>query len=109
MNTSNLNPLLGQIINNQTKPVINTEYLNSKLELKMVKNLKFGNKSGYITVSGWVLYVEGYGYLSINDYHEELGFYYPYQPSGGKKVLQSILKSGLLSYDENSFVNPIRL
>lgn len=78
--------------------------LNSKLQVKSIKGLKFkkANKKGYIKTRGYALFIEGLGYIAMIDDEK------PYCPTGGKKALNCIVESqGLEHYEAVNFVMPV--
>lgn len=86
-----------------------TDKLNSKLEIKIAKNLKFASGNDYVLFSGHALFIAGYGYLrfAVSSNKQDNEFKTPYSPMGGRKALKSIISAGgLLTYDGMEFVNP---
>lgn len=64
------------------------------MEIKRLKNVKFGSKKIARVVTGYALYEEGKGYIAFTAFRDKYGILAPYIPSGGKKALQSILDAG---------------
>ena len=64
------------------------------MEIKRLKNAKFGNKAIAKLVTGYALYEEGKGYIAFSSARDKYGILIPYIPCGGKKVLQAILNAG---------------
>lgn len=64
------------------------------LEIRMLRNAKFGTPSRYAEVNGWALYdpIRGGYYAFSND--RSNGVVIPYIPLGGKKALQAIIDEG---------------
>lgn len=78
------------------------------MEIKRLKNAKFGNKTIYKVVTGYALYEEGKGYIAFSNLRDEYGILIPYTPCGGKKVLQSILDAGgFVSFDGMEYVQEL--
>lgn len=78
----------------------------SELKIKSIKGLKFGNKKVQCESSGLSLYHPELGFLSFN-IDPVFGINMPYVPSGGRKVLQSIInQGGLTNYDNVAWVKP---
>ena len=64
------------------------------MQIKRLKNVKFGTKLVVRVVSGYALYEEGKGYIAFSCDRDELGILIPYILCGGRKALQSILDAG---------------
>ncbi|AVM69730.1 hypothetical protein C3V36_11065 [Lachnospiraceae bacterium oral taxon 500] len=64
------------------------------MEIRRLKNAKFGTKRIAIIVTGWAFYVEGKGYLAFSNSVDRYGIIVPYIPQGGKLALQAILNGG---------------
>lgn len=75
------------------------------MEIKRLKDAKFGNSRVYIKVTGYALYEEGKGYIAFSSDRDRFGILVPYTPCGGKKALQSILDAGgFVSFDGIEYV-----
>ena len=75
------------------------------MEIKRLKNAKFGNKTISKVVTGYALYEEGKGYIAFSSDRDRYGILAPYTPCGGKKALQSILNAGgFVSFDGMEYV-----
>jgi len=83
------------------------EYLNSKLEIVKLENVKFYNdKNQYVIFNGYSLSVKGLGLLRFKDScnKQDNEFKTPYYPAGGIKALKSIIKGGgFLDYNTLEF------
>lgn len=80
------------------------------MEIKRLKNVPFGNRRVYRVATGWALYEPGKGYYAFSCDRDRYKILIPYIPCGGKKALESIIKSGgFVSLDGMEFVNPISL
>lgn len=81
------------------------EQINSELQIIKLSGQKFAvNKSSYIMPKGFALYHPIFGFLGFSD-----GIT-PYQPKGGKKVLESILEQGgFISFDTMKWWKPIAI
>ena len=78
------------------------------MEIKKIKNMKFGNKKFYTVVTGWCLYEAGKGYVAFSNARDKYGILTPYIPCGGKKALQSILDAGgFVSFDGMEYVTEL--
>lgn len=64
------------------------------MEIKRLKDVKFGSKKIARVVTGYALYEEGKGYIAFSSDRDEFGILVPYIPCGGRKALQSILDAG---------------
>lgn len=64
------------------------------MQIKRLKDAKFGNKLMARAVTGYALYEEGKGYLAFSSARDKYGILIPYIPAGGKKALQAILDAG---------------
>ncbi len=72
------------------------------MTIKSVKNLKFKDAFGVYEHTGrnlFALYVEGKGFVSLD------GGNTVYLPQGGKKALESILKTGFCG--EVDYIQPV--
>lgn len=79
-----------------------TSEMNSKLEIKYVKNLKVNNGVGYSLLSEPLLFIIGLGYVAFS------GSELPYRPCGGIKALKAIIDGGgFENYKGIHFVNPV--
>lgn len=67
--------------------------------IKNLKNFKFKDSMGVYSMSGYALYVEGKGFVSLDG---EI----PYAPVGGRKALQSIIEMGGFT-EEPAYIMPI--
>ena len=78
------------------------------MEIKRLKNTKFGtNKIGRV-VTGWALYEAGKGWIAFSNGRDQFGILVPYIPCGGKKALQSILDAGgFVSFDGMEYVTEL--
>lgn len=65
-----------------------------EMEIKRLKNAKFGTKELHVVVTGWAFYVKGKGYIAYSSNRDKYGILAPYIPCGGKRVLQAILNAG---------------
>ena len=78
------------------------------MEIKRIKNMKFGNKKIHTVVTGWCLYEAGKGYVAFSADRDRFGILIPYIPCGGKKALQSILDAGgFVSFDGMEYVTEL--
>lgn len=66
--------------------------------IKNLKNFKFKDSMGVYSMSGYALYVEGKGFVSLDGQ-------YPYSPIGGRLALKSIIETGLT--EEPAYIMPI--
>ena len=64
------------------------------MQIKRLKDAKFGNKLIARVVTGWALYEEGKGYVAFSGDRDKYGILTPYIPVGGNKALQAILDAG---------------
>lgn len=55
------------------------------MEVRRIKNMRFGTKELAVVVTGWVLYQEGKGYVAFSGMRDQHGILAPYSPRGGKK------------------------
>lgn len=65
-----------------------------EMEIKRLKNVKFGTKELHVVVTGWAFYVKGKGYVAYSSDRDDFGILAPYIPCGGKRALQAILNAG---------------
>lgn len=65
-----------------------------EMEIKRLKNAKFGTKELHVVVTGWAFYVKGKGYVAYSSNRDKYGILAPYIPCGGKRALQAILNAG---------------
>lgn len=78
------------------------------MEIRKLKNAKFGSNLIARVVSGYALYEEGKGYIAFSHDIDEFGIVIPYIPCGGKKALQSILDAGgFCSFDGMEYVKDL--
>lgn len=79
------------------------------LELKRLKNARFGFPHMWKVVTGWALYDEERGgFVAFSVHRDKYGILVPYCPRGGKKALQSIITSGgFVNYNGIEFVKPL--
>ena len=78
------------------------------MEIKRIKNMKFGSKKIHAVVTGWCLYEAGKGYVAFSASRDRFGILVPYMPRGGKKALQSILDAGgFVSFDGMEYVTEL--
>lgn len=76
------------------------------MKIAKLNNAKFGNKSMYTKLNGFVLYKEGKGYIAFSHERDRYGILIPYMPRGGRKALQSILdQGGFINFDGMEYVN----
>ena len=76
------------------------------MEIKRLKNTKFGTNKIARVVTGWALYEAGKGWIAFS--HDQFGILVPYVPCGGKKALQSILDAGgFVSFDGIEYVTEL--
>lgn len=64
------------------------------MQIKRLKNPRFGTKKISRVVSGWGLYEPGKGWVAFSSERDQYGILIPYVPCGGKKALQCILDAG---------------
>lgn len=75
------------------------------MQIKRLKDVKFGTKKIYTKVTGWALYEEGKGWIAFSCDRERYGILTPYIPVGGKRALQSILDAGgFVSFEGMEYV-----
>lgn len=67
--------------------------------IKNLKNFKFKGSIGVYSMTGFALYVENKGFVSLDG---EM----PYAPVGGRKALQSIIEAGGFT-EEPAYIMPI--
>lgn len=78
-----------------------------ELKIKNLKGFKFGNNIIQCEITGFALYHVEYGFLSFGtNTDKKYKIDLPYNPSGGRKVLQEILKTGLTDYNNIKWVKP---
>lgn len=78
------------------------------MEIKRLKNTKFGTNKIARVVTGWALYEAGKGWIAFSNDRDQLGILVPYIPCGGKKALQSILDAGgFVSFDGMEYVTEL--
>lgn len=78
------------------------------MEIKRLKNAKFGNKVFVAEVTGWAFYEEGKGWVAFSGDRDKYGILTPYIPVGGKKALQAILDAGgFVSFDGMEYVQEL--
>lgn len=78
------------------------------MKIVRLKNKNFGTQELSQTITGWALYEEGKGFYAFSSHRDKYGILSPYIPSGGRKALESIVKSGgFVNLDGIEFVNPI--
>jgi hypothetical protein len=81
---------------------MNREEITSKLQIKNIDGLKFGNNKAYCMPKGYALYHPQLGFIGLGNKNEEFNIDLPYTPCGGRKALKSIIdEGGLLTYDSN--------
>lgn len=68
------------------------------MKIKKLDNYKFKDEIGTYIMSGYGLYVEGKGFVTLDGYK-------PYAPIGGKRALQVILEQGFTS--EPQYIQPV--
>ena len=69
------------------------------MEIKKLGNYKFKDAIGTYVMSGYGLYVEGKGFVTLDGDK-------PYTPVGGKRALQSILEQGGFT-SEPQYIQPV--
>ena len=75
------------------------------MQIKRLKEAKFGSNKISRVVTGWALYEEGKGWVAFSCHRDQYGVLIPYIPSGGKKALQAILNAGgFVSFDGMEYV-----
>ena len=78
------------------------------MQIKRLKDAKFGTKLIARSVTGYALYEEGKGYIAFSGDRDQYGILIPYIPAGGKKALQAILDAGgFVSFDGMEYVNEV--
>lgn len=78
------------------------------MEIKRLKNTKFGTNKIARVVTGWALYEAGKGWIAFSSDRDQLGILVPYIPCGGKKALQSILDAGgFVGFDGMEYVTEL--
>ena len=78
------------------------------MEIKRLKDAKFGSKAIARVVTGYALYEEGRGYIAFSSARDKYGILIPYIPAGGKKALQAILADGgFINLDGMEFVKEL--
>ena len=78
------------------------------MEIKRLKNTKFGTNKIARVVTGWALYEAGKGWIAFSNARDQFGILVPYIPCGGKKALQSILDAGgFVSFDGMEYVTEL--
>ena len=78
------------------------------MEIKRLKNAKFGTKELHVVVTGWAFYVKGKGYVAYSHDRDGFGILAPYIPCGGKRALQAILNAGgFCSFDGMEYVKEL--
>ena len=78
------------------------------MEIKRLKNTKFGTNKIARVVTGWALYEAGKGWIAFSNDRDQFGILIPYIPCGGKKALQSILDAGgFVSFDGMEYVTEL--
>lgn len=78
------------------------------MEIKRLKNTKFGTNKIARVVTGWALYEAGKGWIAFSNDRDQFGILVPYIPCGGKKTLQSILDAGgFVSFDGMEYVTEL--
>ena len=79
-----------------------------EMEIKRLKNVKFGTEELHVVVTGWAFYVKGKGYVAYSHDRDEFGILAPYIPCGGKRALQAILNAGgFYSFDGMEYVKEL--
>ena len=74
------------------------------MQIVKIKDEKFSYKFGYIQPKGQYCLKDERGYIGFKDYPDV-----PYFPTGGKKALEQIIKSGgFTSEDDLVFIQPLR-
>ena len=69
------------------------------MTIKNLKNYKFKDAIGIYTMTGFALYDESKGFVSLDGK-------IPYSPIGGKRALQSILDQGGFT-EEPHYIKPL--
>lgn len=78
------------------------------MEIKRLKNTKFGTNKIARVVTGWALYEAGKGWIAFSNDRDQFGILVTYIPCGGKKALQSILDAGgFVSFDGMEYVTEL--
>lgn len=78
------------------------------MEIKRLKNTKFGTNKIARVVTGWALYEAGKGWIAFSNDRDQFGILVSYIPCGGKKALQSILDAGgFVSFDGMEYVTEL--
>lgn len=78
------------------------------MEIKRLKNTKFGTNKIARVVTGWALYEAGKGWIAFSNDRDQFGILVPHIPCGGKKALQSILDAGgFVSFDGMEYVTEL--
>lgn len=78
------------------------------MEIKRIKDARFGSHKLYRKATGWCFYVAGKGYVAFSDSRDKYGILTPYIPAGGKETLKDILlQGGFTSFEGIEFVNEL--
>lgn len=78
------------------------------MEIKRLKNARFGNKLICQVVTGWGLYEHGKGWVAFSSDRDRYGILTPYTPCGGRKALQAILDAGgFVSFENMEYVQEL--
>ena len=78
------------------------------MEIRKLKNTKFGTNKIARVVTGWALYEAGKGWIAFSHDRGQFGILVPYIPCGGKKALQSILDAGgFVNFDGMEYVTEL--
>ena len=78
------------------------------MQIKRLKDAKFGSKRIARVVTGWAFYEEGKGWVAFSSDRDKYGILIPYIPAGGKKALQAILDAGgFVSFDGMEYVQEL--
>lgn len=78
------------------------------MEIRRLKNAKFGTKTISRVVSGYAFYEAGKGWVAFSNDRDQYGILVPYIPCGGRKALQAILDAGgFVSFDGMEYVQEL--
>ena len=87
---------------------MNKEEITSKLQIKNINGLKFGNNKAYCMPKGYALYHAELGFIGLGNRNEEYNIDLPYLPCGGRRALKEIIQAGgLTNYNEVIWIKPL--
>lgn len=73
--------------------------MKTMMTIKNLKNFKFRDSIGVYTMTGFSLYVENKGFVTLDGKVS-------YSPTGGRKALQSIIDAGGFT-EEPAYIMPL--